>query len=135
MKKQILQKKKSYADQLKICSTWQEVMNLRNMDDQRWQANVVLAEPSWLESFSNEDGLYADADEEAESERSYSDLYDEIAQILTPEELEIFLLSAQGDGSLRWVADMVDRSHEYTRAKLVSAKKKLKETLQDKWRY
>lgn len=137
MRKQILQNKKTYSEMLDGCSTWQEVVAMKNPDLDR-SSYVVLADPSWIESFSNEDSLWAEQEEIDDDEEMQSDydlLLNEIKSILDPDELKVYLLSAEDAGSLRWIASKVGRSHEWTRSKLASAKEKLKTSLKAKWRY
>ena len=56
MKKETLKTKKTYTEQLANCNTWQEVLNMKDPDTDR-SNYLVLADPSWIESFSNEDAI------------------------------------------------------------------------------
>ena len=131
-KKQILNVRiKSYTDKLNECQTWQQVMALKNTDDEKWNNNVVVATQDWLESFSNEESLWAD---NSTLKTTYDELLDEIELLLDEDDLSIFLLTYQGHGSLRWVADKMGKSHENIRNRLIYIKQYLKNNLSTKYR-
>lgn len=136
MKKETLKTKKTYTEQLANCNTWQEVLNMKDPDTDR-SNYLVLADPSWIESFSNEDALWTDnevIDDDEEMISDYDILLREIGIILEPDEYKVYLLDAEENGSLRWIAKKIGRSHEWTRTKLNTAKNKLRASLSEKWR-
>lgn len=137
MNKQMLRSKKTYSEQIEECTSWEQVLKLKNPDNDR-PSYVIYADPSWIESFSNEEGLYSEAEEIDDEEDPISDydlLLKEIRTILNEEEMSIYLFDAEEAGSLRWIAKKIGKSHEYTRSKLFSIKEKLRQNLSAKWRY
>lgn len=132
IKKQIHKtKSSSYTDQLAECKTWEEVMSLKNTEEDYWKAKAIYASNDWLLSFSNEDAMWA---EENYEKSIYDDLLDEIDKLLEEEDATIFLLTYQGNGSLRWVASKIGKSHEFTRKRLKEIKLILKNNLPDRFR-
>lgn len=121
----------SYTDLLNQCETWEEVMRLKNTEEDYWKAKAIYASPEWMNSFSNEEAMWT---EENEEKSIYDDLIDEIELLLSNEDLTIFLLTYQGNGSLRWVASKIGKSHEFTRKRLKEIKVNLKNNLPDRFR-
>lgn len=121
----------SYTDLLNKCETWEEVMELKNTEEDYWKAKAIYASNEWLHSFSNEEGMWV---EEHQEKSIYDDLIDEIELLLSNEDLTIFLLTYQGNGSLRWVASKIGKSHEFTRKRLKEIKVNLKNNLPERFR-
>lgn len=116
IKKEILKtKSNSYTDKLFRCKTWEEVIELKDCDDIKWKTKLIFNDSEWINSFSNEESIWS---EQYIKKSNYDELLDEITILLKEEELNIFLLTYQGNGSLRWVANQIGKSHEYTRKKL-----------------
>jgi hypothetical protein len=132
VKKQLYKTKtNNYTDLLSRCKTWEEVMSLRDIEEDKWRTKIVLADRDWMSSFSNEDSVWA---EDNNKKTIYDDLLDEIELLLEEEDLSIFLLTYQGNGSLRWVADKIGKSHEYTRKRLIEIKSNLQTNLPSRFR-
>lgn len=132
VKKQLYKTKtNNYTDLLSKCNTWEEVMSLKDIEEDKWRTKVVLADRDWMSSFSNDDSIWAD---DNNKKTIYDDLLDEIELLLEEEDLSIFLLTYQGNGSLRWVADKIGKSHEYTRKRLIEIKSNLQTNLPSRFR-
>lgn len=132
VKKQLYKTKtNNYTDLLSKCKTWEEVLSLKDIEEDKWKTKVVLADRDWLSSFSNDDSIWAD---DSNKKTIYDDLLDEIELLLEEEDLSIFLLTYQGNGSLRWVADKIGKSHEYTRKRLIEIKSNLQTNLPSRFR-
>ena len=106
-------------------------MSLKDIEEDKWRTKIVLADRDWLSSFSNDDAIWAD---DSNKKTIYDDLLDEIELLLEEEDLSIFLLTCQGNGSLRWVADKIGKSHEYTRKRLIEIKSNLQTNLPSRFR-
>lgn len=132
VKKQLYKTKtNNYTDLLSKCKTWEEVLLLKDSEEEKWRTKIVLADKDWLLSFSNEDAIWAD---QTNKKSVYDDLLDEIELLLEEEDLNIFLLTYQGNGSLRWVADKIGKSHEYTRKRLIEIRVILQNNLSPRYR-
>lgn len=130
VKKTLFKKKnKCYTDLLQECNTWEEVMQLEDKSTKLWYEKVVHADSSWLSSFSNEDNLWV----QEEHTSMYDQLLESIEEILTDDERSVFYMTHEGFHSLRAVADKMNKSHEWVRKTLVSAKAKLKEKLPEEY--
>lgn len=132
VKKQLYKTKtNNYTDLLSKCNTWEEVLSLKDNEEEKWRTKIVLADKDWLVSFSNEDAIWANQNNK---KSVYDDLLDEIELLLEEEDLNIFLLTYQGNGSLRWVADKIGKSHEYTRKRLIEIRVILQNNLSPRYR-
>lgn len=132
VKKQLHKTKtNNYTDLLSKCNTWEEVLSLKDNEEEKWRTKIVLADRDWMSSFSNEEGVWAD---QTNKKSVYDDLLDEIELLLEEEDLNIFLLTYQGNGSLRWVAEKIGKSHEYTRKRLIEIKVILQNNLPNRFR-
>lgn len=132
VKKQLYKTKtNNYTDLLSKCKTWEEVLLLKDNEEEKWRTKIVLADRDWMSSFSNEESIWA---YEIDKKSIYDDLLDEIELLLEEEDLNIFLLTYQGNGSLRWVAEKIGKSHEYTRKRLIEIKVILQNNLPNRFR-
>lgn len=104
---------------------------MNNPEEHYWRAKAISADREWLCSFSNEQSMWA---EENYQKSIYDDLLDEIELLLSEEDTTIFLLTYQGNGSLRWVASKIGKSHEFTRKRLKEIKETLRNNLPPRFR-